>query len=248
MDTKYFIKIAALLGSAALSAPSYSAIIGGYNISTDTVANELISASGSLTNNNLDWHYSGTDIAGQWESSYSGGNWEASSAPGEATDLSVSSYLANTTTINPTSLELGFSNSTINNGAGSDIVFYFLWDQTGNAANISINGFNDVALDIQDTGSVANGVSFYDTQTGTMTNNNNVELWAAAINLSEFGYSLGDTLDSSILINLDSESSTVMALSMVAGIEHVQAVPIPAAIWLFITGLLSLGFVSRRKG
>jgi hypothetical protein len=126
---------------------------------------------------------------------------------------------------------------------------FFLWGQNNNNASVTINGitqglsFSNVFSDsgIQQTAKdvLWNGSTISD-----------VRLMVAEIDLSDFDYTLNGVLNQSIQIDMQSTTSNPMALSLVAGLNsdtNLTAVPLPAAAWLFITGLGALGMISRRR-
>jgi len=252
MDIKRKLTCLLLLASSIATMQSNAATInvGTYSFDENNIANTLISANGQSYSGSEDYYASGNT----WQSyNYDPNNlgWETTNTPSELTDTSAFSFLADeNSTAGPLSVQLGFSNASIANGDGADITFFFLWDQSNSDTTVSINGttqsltysnvFDDAGIQQTAKNITWNGSVYSD-----------VQLMVATIDLLDFEYALGDTLASSVLLELSSTDSNPAALSMIAGLNTAlppSPVPVPAAAWLFITGLLSLGFVSRRKG
>lgn len=251
MDIKRKLSCLLLLAGSATTIQSNAATInvGTYSFDDSMLANTVISANGQSYNGSEDYYASNNSwYSYNYESSNPG--WESTNTPSELTDTNAYSFLASESAVtNQLSVELGFSNASIANGDGADIALFFLWDQSNSNTTVSINGttqsltysnvFDDAGIQQTAKNIAWNGSVYSD-----------VQLMVATIDLLDFEYALGDTLASSVLLELSSTDSNPAALSMVAGLNTAlppSPVPVPAAAWLFITGLLSLGFVSRRK-
>jgi len=251
MDIKRKLSYLLLLAGSTTIIQSNAATInvGTYSFDDSMLANTVISANGQSYNGSEDYYASNNSwYSYNYESSNPG--WESTNTPSELTDTNAYSFLASESTVaNQLSVELGFSNASIANGDGADIALFFLWDQSNSNTTVSINGttqsltysnvFDDAGTQQTAKNIAWNGSVYSD-----------VQLMVATIDLLDFEYALGDTLASSVLLELSSTDSNPAALSMVAGLNTAlppSPVPVPAAAWLFITGLLSLGFVSRRK-
>lgn len=244
MYKKTILKPFLFLASTALASQLNAATIGTYTFEDNAIADQLLAAQGQMYDG-TNWLYAGTDSS--WSIYDSTSGWTNTSAPSDATDVNVSTFLAATQNSGSVSLDLGFSQTSAINGDGDDLAFFFLWDQTANNANISINGttqqltFSDV-FDDAGVAQVATTVNW----NGTI--NSNVKIVAASIDLSDFGLSLGAALNSPVALDLTSSTSAAMALSLTAALNSsTSPVPIPAAIWLFGTGLIALTGIARRK-
>lgn len=245
MDIKILLNKALFFISTLFALQLNAASIGTYNFADNAIADQLISGQGQSYNGSSWYFGSGSS----WLNS-SGSTWQASTSPSELTDSSVSSYLAAFNSSGPSQFELGFSQTSIHNSAGSDIAFFFLWDQSSNDATVTINGFSqDLTFsnvyNSLGTQQVANNVSW------DSSSLSNVQLMAGVIDLDDFGILQGDNLASSISINLQSNNETnPMALALVAGLHSTTInqtpVPLPAPLLLFISGLISL-ILTRRK-
>jgi len=241
MYKKTILKAVLFLATSALATQLNAASIGTYTFEDNAIADQLVSAQGQMYDG-TDWLYANGE---SWSIYDNVDGWTSTSTPTDATDVSVSSFLSATQSSGSVSLDLDFSQTSAINAAGDDLAFFFLWDQTANSASVSINGttqqltFSDV---FSDTGvqQVATSVNW----NGTV--NSNVKIMAASVELSDFGISLGDTLNGPIMIDLTSNTSTAMALSLAAALNS-TAVPVPAAAWLFGTGLIALAGIARRK-
>jgi len=242
MDIKKQLQHAAIVSGLFFCLQGHAASIGSYHFADDAVANQLLGGAGQAYNGTTDYY--GTGVS--WLSYNSG--WQPASAPSDITDNSAATFLANEFNTPALSLDIGFSNTSVFNGAGSDLAFFFLWDQTSNNAAVTINGatqsltysnvFSDSGIQQTAKNVTWNGSTIAD-----------VQLMVALIDLSDFNYSLNSVLDQSIQIDMQSNTSNPMALSLVAGLNStaISPVPLPAAAWLFITGLGALGIVSRRR-
>ena len=195
--------------------------------------------------NGTDW-YSG---AGAGWQRYSGG-WQASSAPAALDDGNAATFLAAMPTRGSLNLSFDFSGTNVVNGTGADLAFFFLWDQSANSANVTINGVtHDLSFQTLYNSSgvqqVANNVN-WDGATRS-----NVLVMVGAIDLSNFGMLAGAAVTDPFNISLTANASgtTPVALSMVGALHTGvgTAVPLPAPLVLLFSGLAALGLVSRRK-
>lgn len=249
MDIKILFNRIIFLLSASFALQLNAATIGTYNFADNAIADQLISGQGQSYNGSY-WNFGSGDTWLNSTGSDPLNPWIASDTPDELSDNSISSYLAAFNSTGTSQFELGFSQTNILNSAGSDIAFFFLWDQTANDATVTINGisqslaFSNV-FNTQGTQQVANNVSW-----GNSTLSN-VQLMAGVIDLDDYGFSQGDTLASSLSIDLfSSNESNPMALALVAGLHSTTInptpVPLPAAFLLFLTGLVSLTLCKRK--
>ena len=251
MEIKTILKQLLLLGSTVFATHLNAASIGNYTFADNAIADQLISGQGQFYNGSS-WYF-GADTS--WQS-FDDTSWQPASTPVETTDTSVSTFLAATNSTGSTQLEYGFSQSTTLNSNGSDLAFFFLWDQSNNDATVSINGISQSLIftnvfDSFGTQQVANDVNW----NGSILSN--VQLMAGTVDLSDFGFSLGESLTSSIIIDMTSNgTNNPMALSLIAALDstHVPTspvvtspVPLPGAFFLLLTGLSSFGLVFRRK-
>ncbi|GMQ88171.1 MAG: hypothetical protein BMS9Abin08_1398 [Gammaproteobacteria bacterium] len=145
--------------------------------------------------------------------------------PGVITDQSVDTFLnlPGGATDPSVVLTLGFLAGDLVNGVGDDLVLFEIG--TPDAFSLTINGTTlSVAMTL-DTGDKITG---------------GAQLNAIAIDLNDFGVA-ADAAISSIDVGLArGGASFALAGTLVA-------VPVPAAVWLFGSGLLGLVGVARRK-
>ncbi len=241
MDIQKLLKPLLLVSSCLIATQASAASIGTYTFADNAIANQ-ISGNGQAYNG-TDW-YSASGSTWQIYDNTST-SWLASSAPNDTTDTSVSTFLAATQSSSPLSLDLGFSQTSAINGAGADIAFFFIFDQSANTANVTINGttqaltFSNV-FDSNGVQQVANNVAWNNSILS------NVQLMAGVINLDDFGYSLGDVINGPVNINLTSTNGNAIALSMAAALNS-SPVPLPAPLLLLLSGLAGLGLIGRRK-
>lgn len=142
---------------------------------------------------------------------------------------------------------LGFSQTSIFNGDGADIALFFLFNQSTNAVDVTLNNITN-RLSFADVYSssgvqqVADGVEW---NGATL---NNVLVQVAEIDLSDFGFANRALLNEALLVNMNQTGAgnEAVALSLVGGL-NTALVPVPAAVWLFGSGLLGLVGVARTR-
>lgn len=230
--------VIALLQGAVVSAAT---VIGTYSLEETAT---LVGGQG-MAYNGTDWYYgSGTS----WQINATSG-WQPSAAPAALSDTSATTFLADTSSAGSLNLSLGFNNTHVVNGTGSDLAFFFLWDQSANNANVTINGVTR-GLSFQNVYNtsgvqlVANGVNW----NGAIQSN--VLLMVGEIDLSNFGMSAGAAVLDPFNISLTSNiNTTPIALSMVGALHTGPGtvVPLPAPFVLLFSGLAALGLIARRK-
>ncbi len=227
-----------------LSAYSVSAqavvVIGTYSFENNQLVNQVnsVNTGGML--------YDGTNLVDPVASPINITDTNAVSAG--ATFLSTLPS-ANATGANGVTIGLGFGANQINNPSGNDLALFFLFDQAGNTIDVTINGItNQIAsfanvLDGSNVVQVADNVIW---NGGTL---NNVMLTVAELELTDFGIASGGVINSLSITMTQSEidPSQVAALSLVGSLNAAAVVPVPAAVWLFGSGLLGLVGVARRK-
>lgn len=149
---------------------------------------------------------------------------------GVTTDATVDSYvfLPTGTASSSIALTLGFASGSLVNGAGDDLVLFEIG--TPDPFSVTIGGTNNPALATTDTGFLTGG---------------SAQLNAVAIDLSAFGIADGAAV-TQITVGLNAGGATFALAGALA--PTMSPVPVPAAVWLFGSGLLGLaGFARRRK-
>ena len=145
-------------------------------------------------------------------------------------------------------VSLTFGNTALSNQAGDDLALFFLTANNTVTLDIGENLYNltssqlfvnsaDPFTDIGEKYMVEN----------VLLSNGNIgvfDLSVIFIDLDEYGIGLNESLNNIDLLLGNGQSYMSYAVGMHGPLT---AVPVPAAAWLFITGLLSLGFASRRK-
>lgn len=152
-------------------------------------------------------------------------------------DNNAATYLFGSSNNNTTSaqLNLQFAND-VYNQAGNDLAFYFVGGTTElNSMRICFSS-NCVPTESYDAGFI--------TSLAVTIDGTNYALSAVVLDLSDFGFSdnalLGD-------FSIDLIAGGYNRLASIDSLNSVNAVPLPAAVWLFITGLGALGLISRRR-
>ena len=124
-------------------------------------------------------------------------------------------------------VELGFTDNGVVNGTGADLVLFELGSGSVDSVEVSLSFGGPSVL-----------YSFAPTSTAGLN--------AATINLDDFSVSS----ISSLIIEMDLESTqmTVPLLSLVGALNTgVTPVPVPAAVWMFGSGLIGLVGIARRR-
>lgn len=188
--------------------------------------------------------YMFNDDARATSATFSGSVFE--NVSGAITDNLANTYIKGTST--DAGVSLGFGNTSLSNQAGNDLALFFI--TANNTVTLNIGEFsntltssqlfvnpNDPFTDIGDKYMVTNVL----TAAGTL---GTYDLSVIFIDLNDYGIGLNESLGNIDLLLGNSQSYMTYAVGMH---DQVSAVPLPAAAWLFITGLMSLGIVSRRK-
>mgnify|MGYP005868903251 CR=1 FL=1 len=132
-------------------------------------------------------------------------------------------------------LDLQFVDN-VYNQAGNDIGFYFVGGITElNSMRICFSS-NCVPTETFDAGFINSLAVSID---GT-----NYALSAVVLDLSDFGFADNELLGN---FSIDLIAGDYNRLASIESFNNVSAVPLPAAAWLFITGLGALGIISRRR-
>lgn len=127
------------------------------------------------------------------------------------------------------------------NQAGSDIAFYFVGDGVATKTN---------SMKICFGANCTLGGTTYDaainTEYAINIGGTEVEWSVVTFDLSTFGFADDATLG---LLTIDLIAGDYNRLSSIESLNttSISAVPVPAAVWLFMTGLGALGFISRRR-
>lgn len=125
---------------------------------------------------------------------------------------------------------LGFGDS-IFNGSGADLALFFVG--AGTQFSMSANGYTVDGISTSSTGyTVTDAFGTY-------------SLEIALINLDNFNLSTNASISNiSVLLG----DASMPAFSLAAGINTgIAPVPVPAAIWLFLSGLSMMGFIRRKQ-
>ncbi len=162
----------------------------------------------------------------------------STSVAGAITDVDLSSfiYVPSGSEFPSMEISLGFD-SAVADQTGTDLSFFFIGGGTSNSIDLSIGGTNISynASEILYTDATQNFVY-------TTTTSSGVEyaLSAIFVDMSDFGVS--SVTDMTVTLDKGNYLSLVAANP-----APVSPVPVPAAVWLFATGLLAMAGVARRK-
>ena len=217
------VKTTALVASVALAAPVQAVVyqIGSYSFDESAFITDVQSFRG----------------AGMWD----GSSWvDPLTSPGNVTDYSAATYLATGyfSGYNNVTLGLGFGNVRVVDGAGADMALFFAGDSPTGANSVTLfagETFLPLTLsDVYDT-NVCGGQCFIE--------NTNIPLKVAEVDLADLYLA---ELTSFELIMEQGDSSYAVAFGVGAAM-NAAPVPVPAAVWLFGSGLLGLVGVARRR-
>ncbi len=152
-------------------------------------------------------------------------------------DNNAATYLFGSANNGATSaqLDLQFVDN-VYNQTGNDIAFYFIGGTTElNTMRVCFSN-NCVPTGSYEAGFISSLAVSID---GT-----NYALSAVALDLSDFGFADNELLGD---FSIDLIAGGYNRLASIDSFNNVSAVPLPAAVWLFITGLGALGVISRRR-
>lgn len=200
-----FMRTMAAAAAIAAAVPATAAtLVGGYSFDDNAFADTLISSSGSFTVSGGSLASVLTDIdAGTYAFSFSPGAF----------------------------VELGFTDNSLVNGTGADLVLFELGVPSVFRLSITIGGTTR-SYSSTDTGFNAGGFN----------------LNAVAIDLDDFGIASLASLGS-VVIGMDDCSNTCPSLSLVGALNSgpVGAVPEPSTLALVSLALLGAGATTRRR-
>lgn len=145
-------------------------------------------------------------------------------------------------------IDLGFSGTDVYNGAGDDLALFFVGagGQAGNLRLLDLNGENDSIGFSSITYTGFDFTETWDINNDGITDANDVSsIFVTYIDLDTLGID-GQTALNNFRLEIGN-ASAVPALMAAINITPVP-VPLPAAAWLFLSGLMSLfGWFGRRK-
>jgi hypothetical protein len=227
------ITMTAALGFA-MSAANASVVVGTYSFEETQLADQVLSFSGTGV-------YNGTAYVNPMSNSSDITDTDSVTSP--LTFLSTAPYPG----YKNVSLGLGFSETNVINGSQGDLALFFLFNQAPNSIGVTLNGVTKKlstkkVFDSGGTQQVADGVKW----NGTTLYN--VLVTVAEIDLGAFGYDVGERLLEPLAINLNQTGTDLQPVALsLAGAINTAVVPLPAAVWLFGSGLLGMLGVARRR-
>lgn len=160
-------------------------------------------------------------------------------------DGTIDTYIKGTS--GDAAVDLGFENIALSNQVGDDLALFFITAQ--NSVSLDINGTNlsytssqlfvnpaDPFIDIGEKYLVEN-VLLTDGSTGIF------DLSVIFVDLNDFGIGLDQSI-ANISIDIGNGDSF---MTYAVGLNDSVVVPLPAAFFLFLSGLTSLGLIGRRR-
>ena len=207
---------------SAISLPTYAALITGVEVAD--YADTYLGSSGSFYN---------------WDPAFDG------ASPGPTlTDGNSGSYVYSYDT--DAYIDLSFSNTSIYNGTGNDLAIFFAGSGThsGNLTLLDDNGslISDSSISFSVFIDPLDNTTWGD-WTGYNFPEDGSPILVSYIDLDVLGLS-----DQSLFNNFRLEIAGASAApTLLAGINTMTPVPVPAAIWLFLSGLSVLGLVRRKQ-
>lgn len=142
-------------------------------------------------------------------------------------------------------IDLGFGQTQVTNGSGGDIALFFFNEQSTNVVNVTIGGVPSTATTPLTFGNVHDADG--NLQVGLGLASTPVHFSVIEIDLSNYGFAAGAVLSAPLSVNLIQDDPAIAVSLSMAGSLNSAAVPVPAAVWLFGSGLLGLVGVARRK-
>jgi hypothetical protein len=141
-------------------------------------------------------------------------------------------------TVSTASLTLGFQD-TFSNQAGDDISFFFMGGTSEiNSMQICFTSNCDPTTSSIFNSSFINGVNV------NIGDGNTYALSIISFDLTDFGFASSATLDQ---FSIDIIAGGYNRLASIDNLNTITAVPVPAAAWLFLSGLSLFGWFGRRK-
>ena len=166
--------------------------------------------------------------------------------PGAIIGAQENTYIKGTTA--DAGVTLGFGNTSLSNQNGNDLALFFL--TANNTVSLDINGTNNSYTSSQLFVNPADpfvdiGEKYLVTEVLLPSGSLGIfDLSVIFVDLEDFGIGLNQELDS-ISVNIGNSASF---MTIAAGLNGpVTPVPVPAAFFLFLSGLTGLGLISRRK-
>ena len=221
-----------ICGGALLWALSFSAFgvtVGTYTFDESELVDEVTSYSGATSLMDT------------------GNDWVSPLTSSQLTDTNAGTFQATNISAGYNNVTLGMrlNQTTVIDGAGADMALFFLFDQAtpGNSLSVSANG---VSLVVSSFKNVTNSGGTQQVVTNVGWDNqtlNNVLLMVAEVDLAGTGV---DSFNDFAVTMGQTTAETPVALSMVGAINS-AVIPVPAAVWLFGSGLIGLVGVARRK-
>jgi len=185
------------------------------------------------------------DAAATASSITSASNMATSTGNGSAiTDFDVTTFVSG----NPLgSIGLGFDNALFNQ-TGDDLAFYFVraaGEPDTVDFGLDINGTtNNYAASLFTYVDPADGITKkYQIDFGS----GYADMFIATVELGDFFVTGTDSISALTMTNLNSTDRLALAAGFNLTAASPVVVPLPAAAWLFITGLGALGVISRRR-
>lgn len=184
------------------------------------------------------------DNASATSATFSGSVFE--NVSGAITDNLANTYIKGTS--EDAGVALGFGNTSLSNQAGNDLALFFI--TASNTVTLNLNGqsntltssqlFVNAADPFTDIGEkyIVTNILLPNGSFGT------ADLSVIFVDLNDYGIGINESLTNIDILLGNNTSLMTYAIGMHS---QVSAVPLPAAAWLFITGLSALGFISRRK-
>jgi hypothetical protein len=144
------------------------------------------------------------------------------------------------------SMGLDFGQTRVINGSGADIALFFLSDQTNNEVNVAIGAQLKPLnfLDVSDDSGVQQGANGVVSDGQTY---DNVRLMVAEVDLDDYGFSAGQMLTDPFSVEMIQKDFDISVSISMVGAVNTTVIPVPAAVWLFGSGLMGLIALARRK-
>jgi len=125
---------------------------------------------------------------------------------------------------------------------GANFERFFSFEATSGSGNLSLSVDVEIQAEVQGTGTIVNSDALFGYEVGT----SGVVASRAGLEMNGNSGDQSQTLSTTLSFSVFMEQGDVIDMFAEGGPE-VSAIPIPAAAWLFGSGLIGLVGISRRK-
>jgi len=224
VKTKPFARMGAIVFGVLSGAASAATVVGTYSFEDADLADQAVLTSGQV-----------------WDSTT--GAYTAT--PAALTDGNAATYASTypSAGYSNVTMNLGFGKTQITNGPGADIALFFLSQQSTNDVNVTIGSESNASRLL--FSNVYNSVGTQQVAFGVAPTA--VYFSVIEINLDDYGFDPNAVMNDVLSVNLVENDPTIAVSLSMAGAINNTVVPVPAAVWLFGSGLVGLAGIARKR-